>query len=98
MLFITIYYLTGIALIAGVGALMVGQMFGVVAVPNLVEKTSWKYFVLFFCMLIPFLGALVCLLNYQKTVYASRFVIVGLACLAASALGLLGLRLLSYTL
>ncbi len=68
-----------------------GCLFGMVALPTLVTKTSHKYGILITGMLVPFFVAFVCLFNYQKTKYASDFLIKGLIGFILSGLFLWGI-------
>lgn len=89
--------LGGTLLGLGVGLMYIGQVFGLVAIPNLPHKERWKVILLIVCMVIPLVGAVVCLLNYRKTEYASRYIagglvmaIVGLLMILFSAKSMLG--------
>ncbi len=77
------WWLLGLALLLALGSafFVVGQIFGLAAIPRLVEKTGWKYGLLFVSMMIPPVGAAICLLNYKETRYASRFILVGISLL-----------------
>ena len=55
-----------------------GSLFGLVALPTLVTKTSHKYVMLLLGLLIPFFVVFACLLHYQKTKYAADFMLAGL--------------------
>ena len=74
--------IVSLALVAASAALLfIGVIFGMVAVPTINEKLG------ILCILIPVLVVPVCLLNYNKTKYASNFIIwgIGLGLLALAA-------------
>lgn len=62
----------------GICGLFCGSIFGLVAVPSLSEQPKWKYGLLLGSLIIPGFMIVVCLLNYKKTQYASRFLLAGL--------------------
>lgn len=82
------WWLLGLAVLLALGSafFVVGQIFGLAAIPKLVEKTGWKYGLLLVSMMIPPIGAVVCLLNYKETRYASRFIVVGAVFLLVACL------------
>jgi hypothetical protein len=62
----------------GVCGLLCGSIFGLVAVASLSERPKWKYGLVLGSLIIPGFMMVVCLLNYKKTQYASRFLLAGL--------------------
>ncbi len=77
-----------IAFALGMGSLFYGWVFGLVAIPTLTNSSRMKYLLLIGGILIPPMGLIICLVNYQKTRYASRFIIAGLFLLAIAGVTL----------
>ena len=57
--------------------LFYAMAFGLVVIPSLVDSSKWKYVALISSILVPPLVAVICLMNYKRTAYASRFIILG---------------------
>ena len=66
-----------------------------VVIPSLVDSSKWKYVALISSILVPPLVAVICLMNYKRTAYASRFIILGAL---AMILGVLCMYILGGTL
>lgn len=71
--------------IAAFGLLLVGTIFGWVAIAAINKKLG------VLCIFFPLLVPLVCLFNYRKTRYASHFLFAGFLC-ALTAFALFALR------
>lgn len=90
-----LFYVMALAFAMGSLFLLLGYMFGLVVIPSLVSSPKWKYVALISSIVVPPLVAVICLMNYKRTAYASRFILLGLL---AMALGVLCMYYLGGTL